>query len=139
MKRILLPILLGFFCLLTQAQTEETKVFDVVEQMPSFPGGAAGLMKFLSTNVKYPVVAMENGIQGRVITTFVVERDGSVSDVEVVESVDPSLDKEAIRVITSMPRWRPGKQGGKAVRVKYTIPVTFRLRATDNQPTGNKQ
>ena len=138
MKRIFLPILLGFFCLLTQAQTEETKVFDVVEQMPSFPGGAAELRKFLSTHVKYPVVAEENGIQGRVIATFVVERDGSISDVKVVKSVDPSLDNEAVRVIRSMPRWHSGKQGGKAVRVKYTIPVTFRLGVIDNQPTGNQ-
>ena len=107
---------------------EETKVFDVVEQMPSFPGGDAELMKFLSTHIKYPVVAEENGIQGRVIATFVVERDGSISDVKVVKSVDPALDKEAIRVLKSMPKWIPGKQNGSAVRVKYTVPVTFRLQ-----------
>ena len=107
---------------------EETKVFDVVEQMPSFPGGDAELMKFLSTHIKYPVVAEENGIQGRVIATFVVERDGSISDVKVIKSVDPSLDKEAIRVLKSMPKWIPGKQNGSAVRVKYTVPVTFRLQ-----------
>jgi protein TonB len=107
---------------------EETKVFDVVEQMPSFPGGDAELMKFLSTHIKYPVVAEENGIQGRVIATFVVERDGSISDVKVIKSVDPSLDKEAIRVLKSMPKWIPGKQNGAAVRVKYTVPVTFRLQ-----------
>ena len=107
---------------------EETKVFDVVEQMPSFPGGDAELMKFLSSHIKYPVVAEENGIQGRVIATFVVERDGSISDVKVVKSVDPSLDKEAIRVLKSMPKWIPGKQNGSAVRVKYTVPVTFRLQ-----------
>ena len=107
---------------------EETKVFDVVEQMPSFPGGDAELMKYLSTHIKYPVVAEENGIQGRVIATFVVERDGSISDVKVIKSVDPSLDKEAIRVLKSMPKWIPGKQNGSAVRVKYTVPVTFRLQ-----------
>ena len=107
---------------------EETKVFDVVEQMPSFPGGDAALMKFLSEHIKYPVVAEENGIQGRVIATFVVERDGSITDVKVVKSVDPSLDKEAIRVLKSMPKWIPGKQNGSAVRVKYTVPVTFRLQ-----------
>ena len=107
---------------------EETKVFDVVEQMPSFPGGDAELMKFLSTHIKYPVVAEENGIQGRVIATFVVERDGSISDVKVIKSVDPSLDKEAIRVLKSMPKWIPGKQNGSAVRVKYTVPVTFKLQ-----------
>ena len=107
---------------------EETKVFDVVEQMPSFPGGDAELMKFLNTHIKYPVVAEENGIQGRVVATFVVERDGSISDVKVIKSVDPSLDKEAIRVLKSMPKWIPGKQNGSAVRVKYTVPVTFRLQ-----------
>jgi protein TonB len=107
---------------------EETKVFDVVEQMPSFPGGDAALMQYLSSHIKYPVVAEENGIQGRVIATFVVERDGSITDVKVVKSVDPSLDKEAIRVLKSMPKWIPGKQNGAAVRVKYTVPVTFRLQ-----------
>ena len=107
---------------------EENKVFDVVEQMPSYPGGNGALMQYLSKNIKYPVVAEENGIQGRVICTFVVERDGSVTDVRVAKSVDPSLDKEAVRVVSSMPKWIPGKQNGSAVRVKYTLPVTFRLQ-----------
>ena len=111
-----------------QPKEEETKIFEVVEQMPSFPGGDAALMAFLSKNIKYPVVAEENGIQGRVIATFVVERDGSITDVKVVKSVDPSLDKEAVRVLKSMPKWIPGKQNGSAVRVKYTVPVTFRLQ-----------
>lgn len=103
------------------------KVFDVVEEMPHFPGGAAALQAFLSSNTKYPVVAQENGVQGRVIVSFVVERDGSITDVRVVRSVDPSLDREASRVVRSMPRWSPGKQNGSAVRVKYTVPVVFRL------------
>ena len=107
---------------------EETKVFDVVEQMPSFPGGQSALLQYLSSNIKYPVVAEENGVQGRVIVTFVVERDGSITDVRVIKSVDPSLDKEAVRVVKSMPKWIPGKQNGSAVRVKYTVPVTFRLQ-----------
>ena len=107
---------------------EETKVFDVVEQMPKFPGGDNALFEYLSKNIKYPVVAEENGIQGRVIVTFVVERDGSITDVKVAKSVDPSLDKEAMRVVKSMPHWIPGKQNGSAVRVKYTLPVTFRLQ-----------
>ena len=107
---------------------EETKVFDVVEQMPSFPGGDKALFEYLSKNIKYPVVAEENGIQGRVIVTFVVERDGSITDVRVVKSVDPSLDKEAQRVVKSMPRWIPGKQNGSSVRVKYTVPVAFKLQ-----------
>ena len=96
--------------------------------MPSFPGGPAALMSYLSKNIKYPTVAEETGIQGRVIVTFVVERDGSITDVQVAKSVDPSLDKEAQRVVRSMPRWIPGKQNGSAVRVKYTVPVTFRLQ-----------
>lgn len=107
---------------------EETKVFEVVEQMPSFPGGAGALMQYLGSNIKYPVVAEENGVQGRVVCTFVVEKDGSITDVRVVKSVDPSLDKEAVRVVKGMPRWIPGKQNGAAVRVKYTVPVTFRLQ-----------
>lgn len=109
-------------------KVEETKVFDVVEQMPSFPGGQAALMQWLSSNIKYPVVAEENGVQGRVVCTFVVEKDGSITDVKVVRGVDPSLDKEAVRVLKQMPHWIPGKQNGSAVRVKYTVPVTFRLQ-----------
>ena len=105
-----------------------TKVFDVVEEMPSFPGGQGALMQYLASNIKYPVVAQENGVQGRVIVSFVVERDGSISDVRVARSVDPSLDREAQRVVKSMPRWKPGKQNGSAVRVKYTVPVVFRLQ-----------
>ena len=104
------------------------KVFEVVEQMPSFPGGDAALMQFLSKAIKYPVEAEDNGIQGRVVATFVIERDGSISEVRVVKSVAPSLDQEAIRVLKSMPKWIPGFQNGKPVRVKYTTPVTFRLQ-----------
>lgn len=107
---------------------EESKVFDVVEQMPSFPGGQGALLEYLASHVKYPVVAQENGVQGRVVVSFVVERDGSITDVRVVRSVDPSLDREAARVVSSMPRWTPGKQNGSAVRVKYNVPVSFRLQ-----------
>ena len=109
-------------------KVEEYKVFEVVEQMPSFPGGDVALMQYLSKNIKYPPVAEEMGIQGRVICTFVVERDGSVSDIRIARSVDPSLDKEAIRVVSGMPKWIPGRQNGQMVRVKYTLPVTFRLQ-----------
>ena len=105
-----------------------TKVFDVVEEMPSFPGGNVALMSYLNGNTKYPVVAQENGVQGKVIISFVVERDGSISDVKVARSVDPSLDREAQRVVKSMPRWTPGKQNGQTVRVKYNVPVVFRLQ-----------
>ena len=107
---------------------EESKVFDVVEQMPSFPGGPSALMEYLHDHVKYPVVAQENGVQGRVVVSFIVEKDGSITDVRVVRSVDPSLDREAQRVVSSMPRWTPGKQNGSAVRVKYNVPVMFKLQ-----------
>ncbi len=107
---------------------EENKVFDIVEQQPLFPGGPAALMKYLSENTKYPVVALENGVQGRVTVQFVVEKDGSISDVHVLRGVDPSLDKEAVRVVKSMPRWTPGKQNGITVRVNYRVPVLFRLQ-----------
>ena len=107
---------------------EENKVFDIVEQQPLFPGGPAALMKYLSENTKYPVVAQENGVQGRVTVQFVVEKDGSISDVHVLRGVDPSLDMEAVRVVKSMPRWTPGKQNGITVRVNYRVPVLFRLQ-----------
>lgn len=107
---------------------EETKIFTVVEQMPLFPGGDAALMGYLRDNIHYPTVAAENGVQGRVVVGFVVERDGSITDVNVLRSVDPSLDREAMRVVKSMPKWTPGKQNGSAVRVKYQVPVTFRLQ-----------
>ncbi len=112
-----------------QPEEDDEVVFVVVETMPEFPGGQQALFKYLSENVKYPVIAQENGIQGRVICQFVVNKDGKIVDVEVVRSGgDPSLDKEAIRVIKSMPPWKPGKQRGKPVRVKYTVPVNFRLQ-----------
>ena len=125
----------------------DDKVFDVVDNMPQFAGGSytyqdamgisktvnigggqSGLMKYLSLAIKYPLVAEENGIQGRVICTFIVETDGSITNVKVVKSVNPALDKEAVRVISSMPKWNPGTQKGKTVRVKYTVPVTFSLK-----------
>ena len=104
------------------------EVFVVVEQQPEFPGGQAALMKYLNSSIKYPQVAQDNGIQGRVITQFVVEKDGSITDVQVVKGADPSLDKEAIRVVKAMPSWKPGQQQGKKVRVRYTLPVVFRLQ-----------
>lgn len=107
---------------------EEDKVFDIVEQQPLFPGGQSALMQFLHDNIKYPVVAQENGVQGRVTVQFVVEKDGSITDVHVLRGVDPSLDREAVRVVKSMPRWTPGKQNGTTVRVNYRLPVLFRLQ-----------
>lgn len=112
-----------------EEEPEEKTIFEVVEQMPEFPnGGMAGLMQYLSKNIKYPTIAQENGTQGRVTVQFVVNRDGSIVDAKVLRGVDPYLDKEAIRVISSMPKWKPGMQRGKAVRVKYTVPVMFRLQ-----------
>ena len=111
-----------------EEEPAEEEIFMVVEQMPEFPGGMAELMKFLGKNIKYPTIAQENGIQGRVIVQFVVNQDGSIVDPVVMRSVDPYLDKEALRVISTMPKWKPGMQRGKAVRVKYTVPVTFRLQ-----------
>lgn len=103
------------------------RVYDVVEQMPSFPGGISGLRTYLNQNTRYPAVAQENGVQGRVVVSFVVGKDGHISDVTVLRSVDPSLDKEAIRVVRNMPRWTPGRQGGEPVKVRYNVPVSFRL------------
>ena len=111
-----------------EEEVEEQQIFQVVEEMPEFPGGMGECMKFLSNNIKYPQISQENGVQGRVIVQFVVNRDGSIVDPVVVRGVDPYLDKEALRVISTMPKWKPGKQRGKAVRVKYTVPVMFRLQ-----------
>ena len=106
-------------------------VFNVVEDMPQFPGGATKLFEYLAQNVNYPTEAEKANIQGRVIATFVVEKDGSISNAEVVKSVAPSLDAEALRVINAMPNWIPGKQNGKEVRVKYTVPISFHLQGKD--------
>lgn len=111
-----------------EEEPEEQTIFEVVENMPDFPGGMPALMQYLAKNIKYPTIAQENGTQGRVIVQFVVNKDGSIVDPKVVRSVDPYLDKEAIRVISTMPKWKPGMQRGKPVRVKYTVPVMFRLQ-----------
>lgn len=107
--------------------SDKEKVYQVVEQQPSFPGGREELFKYLAYNVRYPIDAAKNKIEGRVLVTFVVEHDGSISNVNVANSVYPSLDKESIRVVSGMPKWIPGKANGKTIRVKYTIPITFRL------------
>ena len=116
-----------FKATLTYDETPSGDVFDVVEEMPQFPGGAQELFSYLAKNIKYPKEAEEANKQGRVIITFVVNKDGAISDAKVVKSVDPLLDAEGLRVISNMPDWTPGKQSGKAVRVKYTVPITFRL------------
>lgn len=110
------------------SQESQEKVYDVVEEMPSFPGGQSALMQYLGNNIQYPVEAQENGVQGRVIISFVVENDGGISHVKVAKSADPALDREAMRVVETMPKWIPGKQNGECVRVRYSVPVVFRLK-----------
>jgi protein TonB len=109
-------------------QDAKPEIFSHVEEPPRFPGGEKELMKYLSENIKYPSIAQEQGIQGRVVLRFVVSPDGSVGSVEVQRSLDPSCDKEAVRVVKNMPRWNPGKQNGNAVFVYYTLPVLFKLQ-----------
>lgn len=106
----------------------EDEIFATAEKMPEFPGGSSALFQYLNKNIKYPVVPQEQGIQGRVIIQFVVDKDGTITNPVVVRSIDPYLDKEALRVIKAMPKWNPGIQGVRPVRVKYTVPVTFRLQ-----------
>lgn len=106
----------------------DTQIFVRVEKMPSFPGGRKAMYKYLGRNMKYPTVAMENGIQGKVYVGFVVDKDGSITNVKVLRPVDSYLDKEAVRVVKAMPKWNPGRQMNKAVRVSYTVPVNFQLK-----------
>lgn len=110
-----------------EEEPEEEAPFMVVEKMPEFPGGTAALMEYLRKNIKYPSVCRENNIQGRVLIQFIVNKDGSIVNPEVVKSVNPYLDKEALRVISAMPKWTPGEQRNKPVRVKFTVPVNFKL------------
>lgn len=107
-------------------EEEAQQIFEIVEQAPEFPEG--DVSKWVGNNMEYPQIAAENGIQGRVIVQFVIERDGSVSQIKVARGVDPSLDKEAMRVVGKMPKWKPGMQRGKPVRFRYTLPVVFRLQ-----------
>ena len=112
----------------TVVAQKNQQVFDVVEKMPEYPGGQAALFEYLSKNVKYPADAEKQKIEGRVLVTFVVNTDGSITDIEVVKKAFPSLDAEAVRVISGMPKWTPGEQKGQKVRVKYTVPLNFRLK-----------
>jgi len=111
-----------------EEDVKEDEVFYIVEEMPAFPGGDAALLSYLARQVKYPVVAQENGIQGKVLVNFVVNTDGSITNAKIARPVDPSLDKEALRVVNGLPKWKPGKQGGKPVRVSYTVPINFVLQ-----------
>lgn len=136
MKRIIMMAIAA--CMMTlgaQAQVQKGNtapqdVFDVVEEMPVFPGGMQGMIKFLSENISYPKDAQEKKISGRVIISFVIDKDGSVGEVQTVKPLYPSLDEEAIRIVKSMPNWTPGKQKGQAVRVKYSLPISFSLDKT---------
>lgn len=120
----------------------QDSIYEIVDVMPIFPGGEASMMKYLSDNVKYPAEAQQAGIEGRVFTRFIVNEDGSVSDVEILRSVHPLLDAEAVRVVKAMPKWTPGKVGGKAVKVRYSLPLVFRLQGEstpqNNTPVANK-
>lgn len=111
-----------------EEEAEDTQVFFIVEDMPEFPGGELALRKYIASSIKYPVIAQENGIQGKVYVTFVVNTDGSITDARIARGVDPSLDKEALRVVNGLPKWKPGKQRGKPVRVSYTVPINFVLQ-----------
>ena len=133
MKKLILMLLMAVCCLMT-ANAQKTvvsqtdpKVFDTVEQMPEYPGGMQAMIEFLQTNMKYPEDAAKQKVEGRVMVQFVVETDGSVSDVHVAKQVFPSLDAEAIRVVQAMPKWTPGKDKGRVVRVKYNLPIVFRM------------
>lgn len=114
--------------IINQPPQEPNKVHEHVEVMPQFPGGNVELMRYLGTNIKYPTIAAENGIQGRVVLKFVVSKDGSISNIQIVRSLDPSCDKEAIRVVKGMPKWIPGMQNGHPVAVYFTLPVLFKLQ-----------
>ena len=133
MKKLIMMSLMTLFGLTTVSAQKTVvaeknqQVFDVVEQMPEYPGGIQALFEYLQQNVKYPEDAKKQKIEGRVIATFVVETDGSVSSVEVVKPAFPSLDAEAVRLLSAMPKWIPGKQNGKVVRVKFTVPISFNL------------
>ena len=134
MKKFLIMALMALFGLTTVSAQKTVvakknqQVFDVVEKMPEYPGGQAALFEYLSTNIKYPADAEKQKIEGRVLVTFVVNTDGSITDIEVVKKAFPSLDAEAVRVISGMPKWTPGEQKGQKVRVKYTVPLNFRLK-----------
>lgn len=128
LKVALMMLVLLFSFMTSTAQTKKNDmVFDVVEVMPQFPGGQIAMLQYIMKNIKYPEQAMKEGIQGRVAVRFIVEKDGSISDVKPILSVHPLLNKEAVRVVESMPKWTPGKQNGKPVRVRYNLPVMFKL------------
>ncbi|HYQ56007.1 MAG TPA: energy transducer TonB, partial [Draconibacterium sp.] len=111
-----------------EEEVDEAQVFVIVEDMPEFPGGEIALRTYIANSIKYPVIAQENGIQGKVYVQFVVSKTGQVTDAKIARGVDPSLDKEALRVVNALPPWKPGMQRGKAVNVSYTVPINFVLQ-----------
>ena len=134
MKKLFLMCAMALICLVT-ANAQKTvvsqsnqNVYDEVEQMPEFPGGMEAMINFIQTNIKYPKDAIKQEVSGRVMVMFVVETDGSLSNVRVARKVFPSLDAEAVRVVKTMPKWKPGKEKGKVVRVNYTLPVVFSIK-----------
>ena len=133
MKKMILMSMMAVLCLMT-ANAQKTvvsqssqNVYDQVEQMPEFPGGMPAMIEYLQTNMKYPEDAVKQKVGGRVMVMFVVETDGTISNVRVARNVFPSLDAEAVRVVKAMPKWKPGKEKGRPVRVNFTLPVVFNI------------
>ena len=128
LKVALMMLVLLFSFMTSTAQTKKNDMeYCIVEMMPQYPGGLAAMLKYIRENIKYPEQAMKERIQGRVTVSFIVEKDGSISNVKAVRSVHPLLDKEAVRMVKSMPKWSPGKNNGKPVRVRFNLPVMFKL------------
>ncbi len=129
LKVALMMFVLLFSFMTSTAQTKKNDMeYCIVEMMPQYPGGLAAMLKYIRENIKYPEQAMKERIQGRVTVSFIIEKDGSISDVKAVRSVHPLLDKEAVRMVKSMPKWSPGKNNGKPVRVRFNLPVMFKLK-----------
>ena len=136
MKRLIMMSLMAICCLTTvlaqktvvSQKDQKEDPFNVVEDMPAFPGGMEAMSQFISSNIKYPADAKKQKVDGRVLVNFVVEKDGSITEVKVIKPAFPSLDAEAIRVVKAMPKWKPGYQNGQAVRVQFTMPINFSLK-----------
>ena len=136
MKRMIMMSLMAICCLTTvlaqktvvSQKDQKEEPFDVVEDMPAFPGGMEAMIQFISSNIQYPADAQKQKVDGRVLVNFVVEKDGSITEVKVVKPTFPSLDAEAVRVVKAMPKWKPGYQRGQAVRVQFTMPINFSLK-----------
>lgn len=136
MKRLIFMSLMATCCLTTvlaqktvvSQKDQKEEPFDVVEDMPAFPGGMEAMIQFISNNIQYPADAQKQKVDGRVLVNFVVEKDGSITEVKVIKPAFPSLDAEAVRVVKAMPKWKPGYQKGQAVRVQFTMPINFSLK-----------